>query len=117
MEAIANLRVLDPLGYLEFLRLMEGTAVVVIDSGGIQEETTFLGLLWLTLRKNTGRPVTIDMNTNELTTHNSHVFRLRERVITHEPADAVVDKVERACSHEDRRRPARKRHPSSMPRR
>lgn len=66
MEGIANLRVLEPLGYLEFLRLMDGAAVVVTDSGGIQEETTFLGVPCLTLRENTERPVTIDMGTNEL---------------------------------------------------
>ena len=66
MKAIANLRVLEPLGYLEFLRLMEGAAVVVTDSGGIQEETTFLGVPCLTLRENTERPVTMEMGTNEL---------------------------------------------------
>ena len=66
LEAIENLRLLEPLGYLEFLRLMEGAAVVVTDSGGIQEETTFLGVPCLTLRDNTERPITVDEGTNEL---------------------------------------------------
>jgi len=63
---IDGLRLLEPLGYLEFLRLMETAAVVVTDSGGIQEETTFLGVPCLTLREHTERPVTIERGTNEL---------------------------------------------------
>ena len=66
LDAIANLTVLEPLGYLPFLRLMEHATVVVTDSGGIQEETTFLGVPCLTLRENTERPVTITQGTNEL---------------------------------------------------
>ena len=61
-----NLTVLDPLGYLEFLRLMEHAGVVVTDSGGIQEETTFLQVPCLTLRENTERPITVEQGTNEL---------------------------------------------------
>jgi len=66
LEATNNLTLLDPLGYLEFLHLMEHAAVVVTDSGGIQEETTFLRVPCLTLRENTERPVTIEQGTNEL---------------------------------------------------
>jgi len=68
-EALTNigpLRLLEPLGYLEFLRLMEMAAVVVTDSGGIQEETTFLEVPCLTLREHTERPVTVERGTNEL---------------------------------------------------
>jgi UDP-N-acetylglucosamine 2-epimerase (non-hydrolysing) len=61
-----RLRLLDPLGYLEFVGLMEKSAVVLTDSGGIQEETTILGVPCLTLRKNTERPVTITHGTNVL---------------------------------------------------
>jgi UDP-N-acetylglucosamine 2-epimerase (non-hydrolysing) len=61
-----NLRLIDPIGYLEFLRLVDGSALVLTDSGGIQEETTYLGIPCLTLRENTERPVTIDVGTNEL---------------------------------------------------
>lgn len=66
VASINNLTLLDPLGYLEFLRLMEGASVVVTDSGGIQEETTFLQVPCITLRDNTERPVTVDLGTNEL---------------------------------------------------
>jgi len=66
LTSVHQLTLLEPLGYLEFLRLMEKAAVVVTDSGGIQEETTFLQVPCLTLRENTERPVTVDMGTNEL---------------------------------------------------
>ncbi len=61
-----RLRLLDPLGYLDFVGLMESSAVVLTDSGGIQEETTILGVPCLTLRNNTERPVTITSGTNRL---------------------------------------------------
>lgn len=60
------LRLVDPLGYLDFLKLMDNAALVVTDSGGIQEETTFLGVPCLTVRLNTERPVTVTEGTNEL---------------------------------------------------
>ncbi|MBV8842300.1 MAG: UDP-N-acetylglucosamine 2-epimerase (non-hydrolyzing) [Bryobacterales bacterium] len=55
-----------PLGYLDFLALESKAALVLTDSGGVQEETTFLGIACLTARPNTERPVTISMGTNEL---------------------------------------------------
>ncbi len=66
LNAVDNLTLLEPLGYLEFLRLMEEAGVVVTDSGGIQEETTFLRVPCITLRESTERPVTITQGTNEL---------------------------------------------------
>jgi UDP-N-acetylglucosamine 2-epimerase (non-hydrolysing) len=69
MERLAEssyLRVLEPLGYLQFLDLMMHARLVLTDSGGIQEETTFLGVPCLTLRANTERPETIEQGTNEL---------------------------------------------------
>ena len=56
----------DPVGYLEFLGLIADAAGVLTDSGGIQEETTYLGIPCFTLRDNTERPVTVDMGTNVL---------------------------------------------------
>jgi len=56
----------DPVGYLEFLGLQQQAAFVITDSGGIQEETTYLGVPCLTLRENTERPVTVDIGTNIL---------------------------------------------------
>jgi UDP-N-acetylglucosamine 2-epimerase (non-hydrolysing) len=61
-----NITVVDPLGYGEFLGLVRGAVAAVTDSGGVQEETTILGIPCLTLRANTERPVTITHGTNRL---------------------------------------------------
>jgi UDP-N-acetylglucosamine 2-epimerase (non-hydrolysing) len=66
MVAGSRLRLVDPLGYLDFIGLMERARVVLTDSGGVQEETTILGVPCLTLRENTERPVTITHGTNQL---------------------------------------------------
>ena len=62
----AQLRVLDPLPYLDFLGLQSRATVVITDSGGIQEETTYLAIPCLTLRENTERPITVSSGTNVL---------------------------------------------------
>ncbi len=59
-----NLRLLEPLGYLDFLKLMDHALLVLTDSGGIQEETTVLGIPCLTLRRETERPITVSEGTN-----------------------------------------------------
>jgi UDP-N-acetylglucosamine 2-epimerase (non-hydrolysing) len=64
--ASERLRLLEPLPYLEFLALQRHAAMVITDSGGIQEETTFLGVPCLTVRENTERPITITHGTNQL---------------------------------------------------
>lgn len=74
----------DPLGYLDFLCLMAGARLVLTDSGGIQEETTFLNVPCLTLRKNTERPVTITEGTN--------------RLVDPESVEAVVAAVDEALA-------------------
>lgn len=61
-----RLRIVDPLGYVDFLSLVRGATLVVTDSGGIQEETTVLGVPCLTVRPNTERPITITHGTNRL---------------------------------------------------
>jgi UDP-N-acetylglucosamine 2-epimerase (non-hydrolysing) len=61
-----NLRFTAPLGYMDFLALERKASLVLTDSGGVQEETTFLGIPCLTARANTERPITISMGTNEL---------------------------------------------------
>jgi len=66
VKNMSNLFITEPLGYLPFLRLMSQAKIVLTDSGGIQEETTYLGIPCLTLRENTERPVTIEMGTNQL---------------------------------------------------
>ncbi len=66
LEPGPGVRVTDPVGYLEFLSLEADAAAVLTDSGGVQEETTFLGVPCFTLRDNTERPVTIRAGTNQL---------------------------------------------------
>jgi UDP-N-acetylglucosamine 2-epimerase (non-hydrolysing) len=61
-----QLRVLDPLSYVDFLALQARASVVITDSGGIQEETTYLGVPCLTVRENTERPITVAVGTNVL---------------------------------------------------
>ena len=65
---VAGLRVVEPLGYIDFVSLVRGAALVVTDSGGIQEETTILRVPCLTVRPNTERPITISQGTNRLVT-------------------------------------------------
>jgi UDP-N-acetylglucosamine 2-epimerase (non-hydrolysing) len=65
-DGAPGLRILEPVGYVEFLALIARSAGVLTDSGGIQEETTFLGIPCLTLRDNTERPITESMGTNVL---------------------------------------------------
>jgi len=66
LAAMPGLRLAEPLGYLDFMRLVADARLVLTDSGGIQEETTVLGVPCLTLRNNTERPATIDQGTNTL---------------------------------------------------
>jgi len=61
-----KIRLLDPLGYIDFLCLMKHASIVVTDSGGIQEETTCLGVPCVTVRENTERPVTLTCGTNTI---------------------------------------------------
>jgi UDP-N-acetylglucosamine 2-epimerase (non-hydrolysing) len=72
----AGLRLVEPLGYLDFLALQTDARVVFTDSGGIQEETTVLGVPCLTLRDNTERPITVSEGTNRV------VGREPERIVT-----------------------------------
>jgi UDP-N-acetylglucosamine 2-epimerase (non-hydrolysing) len=70
-----GIHLLEPLGYLDFVCLMDHAKMVLTDSGGIQEETTVLGVPCLTLRENTERPATVDWGTNQL------VGRSTERIV------------------------------------
>jgi UDP-N-acetylglucosamine 2-epimerase (non-hydrolysing) len=66
LGAMGNLRLIEPAGYLDFLKLMSSAAVVLTDSGGIQEETTILKVPCLTLRENTERPITTEVGSNRV---------------------------------------------------
>jgi UDP-N-acetylglucosamine 2-epimerase (non-hydrolysing) len=81
LQSAAGLKVLEPLGYVDFMSAVFEAAFVLTDSGGVQEETTYLGIPCLTLRENTERPITVREGTNRL---------IR--------ADEVVDAVERVVS-------------------
>jgi UDP-N-acetylglucosamine 2-epimerase (non-hydrolysing) len=70
-----QLRLLDPLPYVDFLGLQSRATVVITDSGGIQEETTYLGMPCLTVRENTERPITVSMGTNVLVGHDREKLR------------------------------------------
>ncbi|QRK12794.1 UDP-N-acetylglucosamine 2-epimerase (non-hydrolyzing) [Archangium violaceum] len=64
LERTPGLRLVDPMGYLEFLALTSQARLAFTDSGGLQEETTVLGIPCLTVRENTERPITVDIGTN-----------------------------------------------------
>jgi UDP-N-acetylglucosamine 2-epimerase (non-hydrolysing) len=66
MVAQSKLKLVEPLGYIDFISLVESSALVITDSGGIQEETTYLGIPCMTLRENTERPMTVTLGTNRL---------------------------------------------------
>jgi UDP-N-acetylglucosamine 2-epimerase (non-hydrolysing) len=88
-EAVGGgLLLTEPLGYLDFLRLFSGARLVLTDSGGIQEETTALGVPCLTLRENTERPVTVELGTNRVVgTDPERILREAERALERERAD------------------------------
>jgi UDP-N-acetylglucosamine 2-epimerase (non-hydrolysing) len=75
-----RVHVVEPLGYLDFMSLVSGALAVITDSGGVQEETTVLGVPCLTLRPNTERPVTITHGTNRLVTTRSIAAELHAEV-------------------------------------
>jgi len=66
VAGMANLRLIEPVGYLDFLKLMASAKLVLTDSGGIQEETTILRVPCITMRENTERPVTVEVGSNQL---------------------------------------------------
>ena len=66
MDSLSNIHLMDPIGYLDFLKLNSCAAVVLTDSGGIQEETTVLKVPCITLRENTERPVTAEIGSNQI---------------------------------------------------
>ena len=63
---LSNVKIIDPIGYLDFINLMNNSTLILTDSGGIQEETTYLGVPCITMRENTERPITVEIGTNYL---------------------------------------------------
>jgi UDP-N-acetylglucosamine 2-epimerase (non-hydrolysing) len=85
LERLANhpqLRLIEPLGYLDFLKLMLDARFVMTDSGGIQEETTVLRIPCLTLRENTERPITVTEGTSVLVGRDrKRILRCTDRIL------------------------------------
>jgi UDP-N-acetylglucosamine 2-epimerase (non-hydrolysing) len=75
-DSIENLSMIDSQNYTSFLKLMKESSVIITDSGGIQEESTFLGIPCLTLRKNTERPSTVNIGTNTLVDNVDEIITL-----------------------------------------
>lgn len=88
VAAIKSLKTPEPLGYLDFLKLTADSALVLTDSGGIQEETTILGVPCLTLRENTERPATITDGTNRLVEPSQQAILSAYRYIRANPTPA-----------------------------
>ncbi len=83
VRTMENLTILPPLGYLDFLALTDRAKIVLTDSGGLQEETTMLGVPCLTLRENTERPVTITQGTNQLVgTNRTKIIATAEKILS-----------------------------------
>ncbi len=89
VDAMEGLRLLEPIGYLDFLKLISSAKIVFTDSGGIQEETTFLGVPCLTLRENTERPITVEIGSNQVVgTNTCAIINAYRQVVNggwHEP--------------------------------
>ena len=93
VENNQNLRVIEPLGYLDFLSLYSSARLVLTDSGGLQEETTALKIPCLTLRENTERPITVEMGTNCVVGTNAAFIIERAAQILSRPLDREGAKV------------------------
>jgi len=93
LEDANNITLLDPLGYLDFLSLINQAALLLTDSGGIQEETTYLGTPCITLRENTERPVTVTEGTNYLIgTDTKKIFETVSLILKGKGKDARIPK-------------------------
>jgi UDP-N-acetylglucosamine 2-epimerase (non-hydrolysing) len=90
IEKMKGLRLIEPLGYLDFLSLYSGARLVLTDSGGVQEETTQLGIPCLTLRENTERPITVTMGTNKIVgTDTARIIAAASAALTETPREPV----------------------------
>ncbi|NJP07783.1 MAG: UDP-N-acetylglucosamine 2-epimerase (non-hydrolyzing) [Chloroflexaceae bacterium] len=91
MDTKARLHLVEPLGYLDFLALQRHATLVITDSGGIQEETTFLGVPCLTLRENTERPVTLTHGSNILIGHDMNRLHTEvARILAGQPKQGAL---------------------------
>jgi UDP-N-acetylglucosamine 2-epimerase (non-hydrolysing) len=89
----SNVKLIEPLGYLDFLQLYSGARLALTDSGGLQEETTVLSIPCLTLRENTERPITIEMGTNQLVGVDKEKIEKAAFKILEQPANTQAAKI------------------------
>jgi UDP-N-acetylglucosamine 2-epimerase (non-hydrolysing) len=91
IESMKNLLMIDPVGYLDFMQLMRQAKLVLTDSGGIQEETTYLGVPCLTMRDNTERPVTVNVGTNIIVGSDTQcIIKESTKIIHHETKSGKI---------------------------
>lgn len=92
LNEIQNLSILGPQGYLQFLKLMDNAALIITDSGGIQEETTYLQVPCMTFRDSTERPITVELGTNVLMADlNPETVRIQmEKILSGEIKEGVI---------------------------
>jgi UDP-N-acetylglucosamine 2-epimerase (non-hydrolysing) len=90
LEQSRKIHVIEPLGYLDFLQMQAKASVVLTDSGGVQEESTVLGVPCLTLRSNTERPITIERGTNFLAGTRSETILQAWKEARNKPKEGAV---------------------------
>ena len=78
LQEIDGIDLLDPMPYIDFMNIVTGAALTITDSGGLQEETTYLGIPCLTMRENTERPITVTQGTNKLVGHQELLHCVRK---------------------------------------
>ena len=88
VSALSGLVLTEPLGYIDFLQLYSNSRLVLTDSGGIQEETTALGIPCLTLRPNTERPITVTEGTNRVVGNDPEVIKREAMAVLEKPPQA-----------------------------
>jgi UDP-N-acetylglucosamine 2-epimerase (non-hydrolysing) len=86
-----NVIVTDPLDYLDFMHLVKNAKLVITDSGGVQEETTYIGVPCLTVRENTERPITIELGTNKLVSINRLFVSVQETLSSTDNMHSIPD--------------------------
>jgi len=101
IEDMRNVRLTEPLSYLDFLKLMSSATVVLTDSGGIQEETTILKVPCLTLRENTERPITVEIGSNQIVgTDTDAIVAAFERTVSGQDTEPQIPPLWDGCAAE-----------------
>ena len=98
-DKIKDIILVEPIGYLEFLSLQKNATLVITDSGGIQEESTFLGVPCITLRNNTERPITVNEGTNYLVGHEwEKLFSVFDQVLSGKAKKGTIPPLWDGCT-------------------